>query len=128
MVEVGVGKRILYGVMPRRRINKVRILTINNNLFFTRGDVLTVGYRLCGFGYAFTGLCIRVRGKSMLLMYTTFLMRNIFAKISVELHLTLYGLSRLVFKFLDYAKKKFYYRSAKLYYLRDKSNTESWVL
>ena len=56
---------------------------------------------------------------------TTFLMRNIFAKISVELYATLYGLSRLNFKFLDYAKKKFNYRGAKLYYLRNKSNIES---
>ena len=52
-------------------------------------------------------------------------MRNIFAKISVELYATLYGLSRLNFKFLDYAKKKFNYRGAKLYYLRNKSNIES---
>lgn len=56
---------------------------------------------------------------------TTFLLRNIFAKISVELYATLYGLSRLNFKFLDYAKKKFNYRAAKLYYLRSKSNVES---
>lgn len=117
-----------YGVVPRRRMNKARAPLLSNYLSFTRGDALTVGYRLCGFGYVFTGLCIKVRYKSMLNMLTTFLVRNIFAKVSVELHLTLYGLSRLVFKFLDYAKKKFYYRSAKLYYLRNKSNLESLVL
>lgn len=37
----------------------------------------------------------------------------------------MYGLCRLSFKFLDYARKKFSYRGAKLYYLRNKANTES---
>lgn len=88
---------------------------------------MTIGYRLRGFGYVFTGLCARVRSKAMLSPSSTFMLRNIFAKIAVELYATLYGLSRLNFKFLDYAKKKFNYRSAKLYYLRDKVNIESWV-
>lgn len=89
--------------------------------------MFTIGYRLRGFGYVFTGLCIRIRRKAMLHTSTTFIMRNIFAKVSVELYVTLYGLCRLNFKFLDYAKKKFHYRASKLYYLRNKRNTESWV-
>jgi len=104
---------------------KTRLILLNNYLRFTRGDVFTIGYRLRGFGYVFTGLCVRVRFKSMRKSSTTFLLRNIFSKISVELYATLYGLSRLNFKFLDYAKKKFNYRSAKLYYLRNKNNIES---
>lgn len=84
-----------------------------------------VGYRLCGMGYVFTGLCARIKFKSMRSSSTTFMLRNIFAKISVELYATLYGLSRLNFKFLDYAKKKFNYRAAKLYYLRNKNNSQS---
>lgn len=109
----------------KSRSTKTRNHLLNNYLWFTRGDVFTVGYRLCGFGYVFTGLCVRIKFKSMLGTGTTFLLRNIFAKISVELYATLYGLSRLNFKFLDYAKKKFNYRGAKLYYLRNKSNVES---
>ena len=93
--------------------------------WFTRGNVLTIGYRLRGYGYVFTGLCVRVRYKSMLSNSTTFVLRNIFSKVAVELHVSLYGLCRLNFKFLDYARKKFNYRGAKLYYLRYKSNTES---
>lgn len=68
---------------------------------------------------------MRVRYRSMLNTSTTFILRNIFAKVSVELYATLYGLCRLNFKFLDYAKKKFNYRASKLYYLRNKRNTES---
>jgi len=107
-------------------VENKRTLLSNKYSWFTRGHVLTIGYRLCGYGYVFTGLCVRVKKKSMLAGLTTFLLRNIFAKIAVELHATLYGLCRLNFKFLNYAKKKFSYRGAKLYYLRSKSNTESW--
>lgn len=96
--------------------------------WFTRGGIMTLGYRLCGFGYVFTGLCIRVKNKSMKSNSTSFMLRNIFSKISVELHVMLYGLCRLNFKFLDYARKKFVYRGSKLYYLRNKVNTESLVI
>lgn len=113
--------------------NKIKFSKRTSLLFgtlkkFTRGDVLTIGYRLSGFGYVFTGLCLRVRCKSMKITSTTFLLRNLFSKISVELCVALYGLCRLNFKFLDYAKKKFNYRGAKLYYLRNKSNTQSLVI
>lgn len=116
---------LVNGAAQKTELALLRATVLNNFLWFTRGDVFTIGYRLRGFGYVFTGLCVRVRFKSMRNSATTFLLRNIFAKISVELYATLYGLSRLNFKFLDYAKKKFNYRSAKLYYLRDKDNVES---
>lgn len=102
--------------------------TLKPYAWFTRGNVLTIGYRLRGYGYVFTGLCIRVKNKGMLNSSTTFVIRNIFSKIAVELHVSLYGLCRLNFKFLDYARKKFNYRGSKLYYLRSKSNTASWVV
>lgn len=116
---------LYFKIKAKSRAQKKRNKVLNNYLWFTRGDVFTVGYRLCGMGYVFTGLCAKVKFKSMFSSSTTFMLRNIFAKISVELYATLYGLSRLNFKFLDYAKKKFNYRGAKLYYLRSKSNIES---
>lgn len=89
--------------------------------------MFSIGYRLSGFGYVFTGLCIRVKNKCLSRGSSTFVLRNIFAKVSVELCVALYGLCRLNFKFLDYAKKKFHYRASKLYYLRNKTNVQSWV-
>lgn len=95
--------------------------------FFTRGNVVAIGYRFHGFGFVFTGLCISVRYKKLVSNSTSFILRNIFSKISVELYIMLYGICRLNFKFLNYAKKKFMYRGSKLYYLRNKANTESLV-
>lgn len=88
---------------------------------------MSVGYRLKGYGFIFTGLCMKVKMKRMRNMSTTFALRNIFSKVSVEFYANLYGLCRLNFKFLDYARKRFSYRSSKLYYLRTKINSESLV-
>lgn len=94
---------------------------------FSRGDILSITYRLCGFGFVFTGICVFLRKKKMVSTNTTFMLRNIFVKVGVELSATLYGLCRLNIKLLDYARKKFNYRSSKLFYLRNKLNRESWV-
>lgn len=108
-----------FGIFLRKNTLYSKFLT------FTRGDVFSIGYRMRGFGFIFTGLCVRVRKKKMLSTSTSFMVRNIFSKVAVELHAALYGLCRLNFKFLDYAKKHFFYRSSKLYYLRYKLNNES---
>ena len=102
-------------------------LPIPGLFWFTRGDVFSIGYRLYGYGFVFTGLCIRVKKRLLSSASSTFLLRNILGKISVELYITLYGVCRLNFRVLDYARKKFRYRSSKLYYLRFKVNTESII-
>lgn len=94
---------------------------------FTRGDIIAVSYRLKGLGFNFTGLCFSVKKKSMLSSNTSFALRNVLAKVPVEVNFMLYGLCRMTYKILDYARKKVYYRSSKLYYLRLKTNKESWV-
>lgn len=108
------------------------MLKIANTYFdeffwFSRGYVFSVDYRLKGFGYTFTGLCLAVRKKMHLSPLTSFLMRNIFSKVAVELSLTLYGACRLTLKLLEHAKKKEVYRSSKLYYLRFKDNNDSLI-
>lgn len=100
---------------------------IHGYISFTRGDIIAVSYRLKGLGFNFTGLCYSVRKKSMLSSNTSFSLRNVLAKIPVEVNFLLYGLCRMSYKILDYARKKVYYRSSKLYYLRVKTNKASWV-
>jgi len=109
----------------KERRNRTRIF--GNLVKFTRGDIVTLNYRLFGIGFVFTGICLSITKKNMLNTNTTFCLRNILGKVSVEIHFTLYSLCRVSYKILDYARKKVYYKSAKLYYLRSKPNKESWV-
>lgn len=104
---------------------KKRDRLLGNLVRFSRGDILTINYRLFGLGFIFTGICIKVSKKSMLNSNTAFCLRNILGKVSVEVNFTLYSLCRVSYKLLDYARKKVYYKSAKLYYLRSKPNKES---
>lgn len=107
----------------KERKNRTRIL--GNLVKFTRGDILTINYRLFGIGFVFTGICINVTKKHMLNSNTTFALRNILGKVAVEICFSLYSLCRVSYKLLDYARKKVYYKSSKLYYLRVKPNKES---
>lgn len=106
---------------------KRNAIVLNNYFWFTRGFTFSVDYHINGFGYAFTGICLRTKRKSLFSNTSTFLLRNVFARIAVELHLTLYCVCRLKFKMLYFARKKLKYWSAKLYYLRNKLNVESLV-
>lgn len=104
---------------------KSRRKFVNGFTTFTRGDIIAVSYRLKGLGFNFTGLCFSVKNKSMTSSNTSFALRNVLAKVPVEVSFLLYGLCRMTYKILDYARKKVYYKSSKLYYLRVKTNKES---
>ena len=82
---------------------------------------------MSGIGFVFTGLCVAVRKKAMIDTNTSFGLRNVLAKVAVELFASLYSLCRVSYKLLDYSRKRVYYKSAKLYYLRKKPNRESWI-
>lgn len=102
-----------------------RALLLGTFVHFTRGDIVALNYRLRGLGFNFTGLCLGVRRRSMLTSNASFALRNVLGKVPVEVNIVLYGLCRMSYKVLDYARKRIYYRSSKLYYLRSKSNKES---
>lgn len=111
----------IYYIKERKKRDRL----IGNLVKFTRGDILTVNYRLFGLGFVFTGICMRIRKKKMIDANVTFCLRNVLGKVSVEINFSLYSLCRVTYKLLDYARKKVYYKSSKLYYLRNKPNKES---
>jgi len=107
----------------KKRKNRERIY--GKLVKFTRGDIITINYRLSGIGFVFTGICVRVLKKNMKQSNTSFSLRNVLAKVAVEINFTLYSLCRVSYKLLDYARKKIYYKASKLYYLHLKPNKES---
>ncbi len=113
-------KNVFY-IKERRKRDRI----LGNLVKFTRGDILTINYRLFGLGFIFTGICMRVRKKGMMNCNVTFCLRNVLGKVPVEINFSLYSLCRVTYKLLDYARKKVYYKSSKLYYLRSKPNKES---
>lgn len=88
---------------------------------------MSINYRLNGYGFMFTGLCLKVKCKSLVQLRSTFLLRNVLSRVSVEVSVAMYGLCRFSFKVLDYAKKRLVYRRSKLYYLRNRTNLETII-
>jgi ribosomal protein L19 len=55
-------------------------------------------------------------------------LRNILSGIGVELYIAYFYNRLFFFKFSDFKRKKFIYKRAKLYYLRNKFNNASRIL
>ena len=112
----------------KRRRRKVLIGGTEVRLFFG-GDIVLAEFELGGIQRVFKGVCISKQCKSLKKMGSSVRLRNIIEGCGVEITFPLYC---LCFRFselalFDYERKRFRYRSSKLYYLRGKPNSLSLV-
>lgn len=112
----------------KRRRRRVLIRTTKTRLF-SGGDIVLVGFELCGIQRVFKGICVSKQCKSLTKVSSSLRLRNVVEGIGIEITLPLYC---LCFRFselalFDYERKRFRYRSSKLYHLRDKPNSLSLV-
>jgi len=94
---------------------------------FTVGDILNVSYAGKFTTFGFEGICICIHKKKILNPNASVILRNILSRIGVELTISYYYNRAYNFTFSDYKRKEYYYKRAKLYYLRDRLNQESKV-
>lgn len=104
---------------------------INNNpvqgKYFTRGDISKISYWKGSYVYSFDGICLGLK-KKLTNINNSFILRNIKNRVGIEFTI-LYYFSK-VFKnivTLDYKRKAFTYKSAKLYYIRYLRNKASKI-
>lgn len=94
---------------------------------FSVGDILNVSY-ISGFvTYGFEGICICLRKKHIKNLNTSFILRNILSGVGVELTISFYYNRAYRFTIADYSRKDFYYKRAKLFYLRKRLNRASRI-
>ena len=113
----------------KERKNRSVILAKNNvGKKFTRGDILTINFWSKSCNYHFEGICLGLKKKNILSPNSTIILRNVLYGTGVELCVS-YFLNRLYRNLFmsDYKRKKFIYKSSKLYYLRSKNNQKSRV-
>jgi ribosomal protein L19 len=108
---------------PERKIKYV------NLPFFRIGDVLFLSYFLRYKLLFFKGICIAKRNKNFKSKNSSFTLRNINKKIRSGLEVTLNTyINKIYTIFIEkFERKRFKYRKAKLYYLRDKINKHSML-
>lgn len=94
---------------------------------FSVGDILNVSYISNFITYGFEGICICLRKKHIKNINTSFILRNILSGVGVELTISFYYNRAYRFTIADYSRKDFYYKRAKLFYLRTRLNKASRI-
>jgi len=110
---------------------KNRLLMVNKkneSTRFTRGDILTINFWSKSCNYHFEGICLGLRNKNITKPNTVINLRNVLYNTGVEITVS-YFLNRIYKNLItsDYKRKKFLYRSSKIYYLNKKENQKSRI-
>jgi len=112
------------------QLRKKRKTLLNNNVgrFLSRGDIMTINFWSKSLNYYFEGLCLSVKKKNLSSFNTTITLRNYLQQTGIEVTVAYY-LYRLFLHTIisDYKRKQIWYRSSKLYYLRNKENKASKI-
>lgn len=95
---------------------------------FQSGNVLNVVYRQKNFTYSFQGICISLRKKKINSPETSLILRNVIARVGVELSISFYSSRCFLLKLQDFKRKKKVTGRSKLYLIRHKANQQSLVL
>lgn len=95
--------------------------------FFTTGDIIYVSFWRGYLIYDFEGICISKKKKYLQNIDVSFVLRNIFLGVAMEMTFSLFFNRLFNLKLKFYKRKRFFYPSSKLYYLRNKVNKQSRV-
>jgi len=110
--------------LKRQKHKKIRLLKLP---FFRIGDIISLSYVSNAITLYFKGLCMAKKMKSFIDKQSSFKLRSVLYRVGVEINLSVFFVK---FHYLDvnyYEKKRAFYKRAKLYYLRKKTNRSSLV-
>jgi len=94
---------------------------------FFAGDVLGVSFRNRGYSFAFEGLCLAIRGKSLVTPESSLIIRNVIGTTGIEVTFSYFYNRGFLVRLNDFKRKKLSYSRAKLFYVRHKLNIASRV-
>lgn len=110
-----------------RRKKRPSIKGLKRTYCFTAGDIINVVYFKKALGFTFEGICLAVRKLSFSLPNTSFLLRNVILSVGMEFISSFFYNRNYYLTLLDYKRKAFYYKSTKLYFLRNRINRNTKV-
>lgn len=115
---------IIQNILRERRRRR-RVLS--KAIHFSAGDVFAVIFWKRSYIYRFEGICISRRKKSLLDPDAALILRNVLLGVGIESTISYYYSRVYKLHILDYKRKKFIYKRAKLYYIRQRINRASRV-
>jgi ribosomal protein L19 len=109
-----------------KKIPLTPIFGLKKAYMFRAGDILKVVYIAKNNAYTFNGVCMAVRGKFKN-PNLSFLLRNVIMGVGIEMGFLYFG-NRLFSLHLEFYKKKHLFaRTARLFYIRNRINSQSRV-
>jgi ribosomal protein L19 len=121
--------------LKNKLILKKNWINIRKNLYnniyklnFNKGDILTITFWNKSYNYYFEGLILGIKKPNIKNPNITIILRNILQNTIIEL-IGPYYLNRFFLKTFisNYKRKKLWYKSSKLYFLRKKDNKSSKI-
>lgn len=109
-------------------LRKKNIYLNKNTKFFSRGDIITITFWHKSYNYFFEGLCLGLKKKTFNNPNMRIILRNVLQNIIIEFNGPYY-LNRFFLKTFisNYKRKQLWYKSSKLFYLREKENKASKI-
>ena len=112
----------------KKRTDRSKISGFRSLPSFQSGDVLNIVYRQKNFTYSFQGICISLRRKKLDSPETSLILRNVIARVGVELSISFYSNRCFILKLQDFKRKQKVIGRSKLYLIRHKANQQSLVV
>ena len=110
---------VVSSVLKRESKRYMRKLKFN---FFKVGDVIKVSYLMKYKPMMFKGICIAKKMKKFLDKNSSFILRSVHTKVSLEINISLFNVKLFNIEIFQYEKKRFYYNQSKLFFFRNRSN------
>ena len=115
--------KIQQNILNRKKKKK----NIYGFIKFSVGDIINVTYISKYIIYGFEGICISKKKKNITLPNTNIILRNVLLGVGVELSLSYFYVRIYNLHLSDYKRKRFSYKRAKLYFVRNRLNKFSGV-
>jgi len=114
---------LLMAARTKRKFN----LVSSNQGYIVAGDILLFAFWKEARAYKFEGICLAIKKKSLNLLNTTIILRNVIFRVGIEMTISFFLHHFYSLQILDFRRKQFLYKKSKIYYLRHRLNRASRV-
>lgn len=114
-------------LLIKSRLKRKKIFGFRKILQITSGDIIALVFWKEAILYRFEGICIAIKKNSLTHFNTSVCVRNVILGVGIEVTASYFPNRVYYMTILDYKRKQFLYRKAKLFYLRQKINRASRV-
>jgi ribosomal protein L19 len=114
-------------LLIKQRKQRSKVLKGFNAVKFLVGDILVIVYWKQSIIYRFEGICISIKKNAINSPNVSIILRNVIMGVGLEFTVSYFYNRVYRLSILDYKRKEFIYKKAKLYYLRQKLNKASRI-